>query len=920
MSRGPRAARTAVLAVAALSGAAALHGQDLHTLLQAVPAEFAGYVAEMGPGAVAAEVDLDLVRSDPERLALPLPDGRSLLAERGVFEDRGDGNVLWTGRVQGADYEGVQLTLHNGHLTAWLGEPNRVQYHLQAGPDGRGRLAPAGGPPAGFCPEPVIAPGADAPLATSGPEARTGSADGPRRIASASNHDRLDIAVFYTEEALANWRGAGGAEAALQAAFDYLNRVLRNGEIPITANLVHSEIAPVELDTPVSTLFKLRWNARTARERARREADLVHLFNAEPFEATQACGRAYIFLKRHSPESFAPWGQGWTSNGEECGYQWSLTIFAHEVGHNLGAAHDPDNSTLAPADLVAPYAYGHTDLTTSPAIATVMSYGAGGRRTEWEPFFSSVRHQPSGWTIGIAGERENERALQQTVHRAVQFGDHAQAEIGPPPPWPPVDVEGRATSSRSVHLTWVDDAHDEVGYQVWGRVAGGEWEQLSVLPADSEEERVTGLLAGRLYEFAVGAYNDNATNNVAYGTWVTVQLPAPEKPAAPSGLAAAPLDNASVRLTWVDNSDDEDGFEVQLRPPDGGWRRSARLAADAESADVKGLEPGGRYRFRVSAYNAGGSSFSNTATVTLPEVEYADCEPSAPQIAFDHGYAVSMCVEYRERGDGPVLVKDAVDYGLDSRQSGLLYFFDRDNAEVLIKVLDACAVNGHRWVFVAPVTTLAFNLRVEETATGQIWRHRNPRGGGTAATKSDLRAFPCEAAASPLVATVGDGGLRGAAPVDAGVQAARLDRAPSSTLFASPREPATAVAQPIESGEETTCQPMPVLSLRGGYTVSMCVEYLRDDQAVVAGAKDYGLDSEQSGLLYFFDRDNAEVLIKVLDGCAVNGSRWVFVAPVTNLAFNLAVESPDGKTWTHNNVLGRTAESKSDIAAFRCGV
>ena len=99
----------------------------------------------------------------------------------------------------------------------------------------------------------------------------------------------------------------------------------------------------------------------------------------------------------------------------------------------------------------------------------------------------------------------------------------------------------------------------------------------------------------------------------------------------------------------------------------------------------------------------------------------------------------------------------------------------------------------------------------------------------------------------------------------------------------------------------------------------MCVEHVRDGEAVVEEVNDYGLDSEQSAILYFFNRDNAEVLIKVLDGCAINGHRWVFVAPVTTLAFNLTVESPDGVVWTHENYLNDTVAPRSNITALACG-
>ena len=76
--------------------------------------------------------------------------------------------------------------------------------------------------------------------------------------------------------------------------------------------------------------------------------------------------------------------------------------------------------------------------------------------------------------------------------------------------------------------------------------------------------------------------------------------------------------------------------------------------------------------------------------------------------------------------------------------------------------------------------------------------------------------------------------------------------------------------------------------------------------------------SGQSGLLWFFDRDNAEALVKVLDGCSYNGHRWVFVAPVTDLAFNLHVTSHNGRRWTHRNRLGMTAAARGDTSAFDC--
>ncbi len=106
-----------------------------------------------------------------------------------------------------------------------------------------------------------------------------------------------------------------------------------------------------------------------------------------------------------------------------------------------------------------------------------------------------------------------------------------------------------------------------------------------------------------------------------------------------------------------------------------------------------------------------------------------------------------------------------------------------------------------------------------------------------------------------------------------------------------------------------------LLQFDGGYEVGMCY---RTPDGEVGQAKSGIWASGQAGLLWFFDRGNAEVLVKVLDGCEHNGHRWVFVAPVTTLEFNLVVTAPDGETWRHGNAQGATAFARSDTQAFRC--
>ena len=75
-----------------------------------------------------------------------------------------------------------------------------------------------------------------------------------------------------------------------------------------------------------------------------------------------------------------------------------------------------------------------------------------------------------------------------------------------------------------------------------------------------------------------------------------------------------------------------------------------------------------------------------------------------------------------------------------SRASGNLYFFDPENWEILVKVLDGCALNGHWWVFASAATDVGWDLVIEDTESGESWSASNPLGQRSPAI-TDTRAF-----------------------------------------------------------------------------------------------------------------------------------------------------------------------------------
>ena len=79
--------------------------------------------------------------------------------------------------------------------------------------------------------------------------------------------------------------------------------------------------------------------------------------------------------------------------------------------------------------------------------------------------------------------------------------------------------------------------------------------------------------------------------------------------------------------------------------------------------------------------------------------------------------------------------------------------------------------------------------------------------------------------------------------------------------------------------------------------------------------------SADSALFWFFEPANWEVLVKLVDGCEVNGHFWVFVAGTTDVEFELTVtDLVTGETFEASNPLGRASAAVTDTTAFAtCG-
>lgn len=225
--------------------------------------------------------------------------------------------------------------------------------------------------------------------------------------------------------------------------------------------------------------------------------------------------------------------------------------------------------------------------------------------------------------------------------------------------------------------------------------------------------------------------------------------------------------------------------------------------------------------------------------------------------------------------------------------SGLFWFFGPGNLEMLIKIVDGCALNQRYWVYAGATTDVAYTLTVTDTWT-DVEREYSNTLGHRAPAITDSGAF----------ATCGAAGARAGAPAIA----AAPDLLPAAiSLAAAPADGAQPAGLSCAPGDHDLC-------LRGG---RFRARISWTDYAGRTGAGWAVPYATESGMFWFFDGDNIEFVVKVIDGCELNSRYWVYAAATTDVAYTLTVtDTLRDATQTYTNILGTASPAITDSSAF----
>lgn len=312
----------------------------------------------------------------------------------------------------------------------------------------------------------------------------------------------------------------------------------------------------------------------------------------------------------------------------------------------------------------------------------------------------------------------------------------------------------------------------------------------------------------------------------------------------------------------------------------------------------------------------------------LTRWELFEVEPGPPGLALGEDDRFQVDLRWSNPKDGSSGTGYPRRLGQDS---GAFWFFSPDNLEVTVKILDGRAVNGRWWVFIASMTDLRFEVDVSR-AGGPVKTYVQTAGAnrnfidvdasfveGPQGPVSDPVRLTPEIVIEPAQPTPADPvrvevAVLNTEPDLAFVGMAGRDIVFNYNTYAYPsgdfpppfrRFTAEANVGPLAPGIYTVdvredhrhafgrtfqvSAPLGQLGLHQDTDDSYFNVYVNLDPPLRGVG--YGVPlTRESGYFWFFDPENIELTVKILDGRAVNGKYWVFIASMTDVAYTVEVE------------------------------
>lgn len=413
-----------------------------------------------------AHARAELLSDRADAVRIDLGDGRVVIAHKVRFHIDADGVAVWEGEIQTGgprarrssekevpfdESNGVTLAALRGSITGSVRVAGQL-YKIMPLSQGEHAVVKVD--------EHKLSEGDD--TETGGMTEET-AGHPPTATRSPDAISTIRVLVVATRNALDSIGDENAFRALAAAAFAEANRSFANSDLPV--RLESDGVYPLAYVSPAGMtsselLAKLRnindpeVGAPTMRLRDEHRADVVVML------ITDSCGKAYVNATKATAYAVVGWHCA-TGN----------YTFAHEIGHNLGTRHDPDNNGSSGG---YPYGFGYQQRAVTPRWRTIMAYSCSGVACGRINYWSDPSRTYNGVPIGLADLNDNARVWRERAPVVAAF-------YPDPAPMPPVaSATATPTIVTGAQTVTLDGSHSS---NPNGGALRYEWVQTGGAPA-----------------------------------------------------------------------------------------------------------------------------------------------------------------------------------------------------------------------------------------------------------------------------------------------------------------------------------------------------------------------------------------------------------------------------------------------------
>lgn len=299
----------------------------------------------------------------------------------------------------------------------------------------------------------------------------------------------IDVMVAYTPGFVTELGSQSLALTRIQNLVDLTNQAYTASGINQQIRLVHT----VEVnypdntsnDTTLDDLTGIDANGNPvtvpaafqsiAALRVQYGADLVTLIRSYQNATQGDCGVGWLIGADETaivPSQSNVYGYSVVSDGSNGGYYCVDTTFAHELGHNMGDAHDRANATQPGA---YSYSYGYL----GNGFSTIMAYGTA---TDTplslfsNPNISGCQNNPCGVADSASNSADNAHSMNNTAALIAAFEPTTVTTPPPTIPYAHNDINGDGKSD----LLWYNSSLSQMTYWLMNGPTMTSWQALSL--------------------------------------------------------------------------------------------------------------------------------------------------------------------------------------------------------------------------------------------------------------------------------------------------------------------------------------------------------------------------------------------------------------------------------------------------------